>query len=332
MRVLVTGGAGYIGGTMAHALVRGGHDVVVVDDLSTGHRDAVPAAATFVHASVAEHARMRDLLRSERIEAVLHFAARIQVGESVNDPRRYYEGNVGASIALLDAVLDVGVRHFVLSSTAAVYGDPLHVPIDEAHSTAPVNPYGDTKLAVERMLEAYGHAYGLHWAALRYFNAAGADVSAGLDERHDPESHLIPIVLDVALGRRSHVTVFGDDYDTPDGTCIRDYVHVLDLCDAHALALGHLAAGGTSGAFNLGTGTGHSVAEVIKAAGRVTGRAIQVKNGTRRPGDPPRLVASAERARAVLGWRPFRASLDEIVRDAWTVRSRVDGDGRPDQA
>jgi len=289
MRVLVTGGAGYIGSHMALVLLRAGHEVVVVDDLSSGHRDAVPAGGVFVEASVSDRARMSDVLRVHGVEAILHFAARIQVGESVTDPRRYYEGNVAASIALLDSALDAGVKRFVLSSTAAVYGDPVRVPIDEHHPTSPINPYGDTKLAIERMLSAYGHAYGLRWAALRYFNAAGADVEAGLDERHDPETHLVPIVVDAALGRREAVTVFGNDYDTPDGTCVRDYIHVLDLCDAHLIALEHLASGGEGGAFNLGTGEG--------------------------------LVASPERAARVLGWRARRVRLEDIVSDLWQVRS-----------
>jgi UDP-glucose 4-epimerase len=302
-------------------LLRAGHDVVVVDDLSTGHRDAVPSGAVFVEAGVADRARMAEVLRAHGVEAILHFAARIQVGESVSDPRRYYEGNVAASIALLDSALDAGVKRFVLSSTAAVYGDPVRVPIDEDHPTSPINPYGDTKLAIERMLAAYGRAYGLRWAALRYFNAAGADVEAGLDERHDPETHLVPIVVDVALGRRNAVTVFGDDYDTPDGTCVRDYIHVLDLCDAHLVALEHLASGGEGGAFNLGTGEGHSVAEVIDVVRQVSGREVRVLQGPRRPGDPPSLVASPERAARVLGWRARRVLLEEIVRDLWRVRS-----------
>jgi UDP-glucose 4-epimerase len=321
MRVLVTGGAGYIGSHMALVLLRAGHEVVVLDDLSSGHRDAVPSGAVFVEASVADRARVVELLRVHRVEAILHFAARIQVGESVIDPRRYYEGNVAASIALLESALDVGVKHFVLSSTAAVYGDPVRVPIDEEHPTIPVNPYGDTKLAIERMLGAYGRAYGLQWAAMRYFNAAGSDVDAGLDERHDPETHLVPIVVDAALGRREAVTVFGRDYDTPDGTCVRDYIHVLDLCDAHLAALEHLAAGRESGAFNLGTGDGHSVAEVIDVVRRVSGREVRVMQGPRRAGDPPRLVASPERAARVLGWRAKRRGLEDIVRDVWQVRS-----------
>jgi len=322
MRVLVTGGAGYIGSHMALVLLRAGHEVVVVDDLSSGHRNAVPAGPAFVEASVADRARMGEVLNSHGVEAILHFAARIQVGESVSDPRRYYQGNVAASIALLESALDAGVKRFVLSSTAAVYGDPLRVPIDEDHPTSPINPYGDTKLAIERMLGAYGRAYGLRWAALRYFNAAGADVEAGLDERHDPETHLLPIVIDVALGRREAVTVFGNDYDTPDGTCVRDYIHVLDLCEAHLVALEHLASGGEVGALNLGTGHGHSVEQVIEMVQRVSSREVRVVRGPRRPGDPPRLVASPERAARVLGWRAKRRSLEEIVRDAWQVRSR----------
>jgi UDP-glucose 4-epimerase len=276
-----------------------------------------------VQADVADRARVGEVLRSHRAEAVVHFASRIQVGESVTDPRLYYMSNLAASVALLESALDAGVGRFVLSSTAAVYGDPVHVPIDEEHPTAPINPYGETKLAVERMLASYARAYGLRYAALRYFNAAGANVSAGLGERHEPETHLIPIVLDAALGKRAAVTVFGHDYDTPDGTCVRDYVHVMDLCDAHVAALEHLAGGGVGGAFNLGTGEGHSVAEVIEVATRVTGRQIQVERGARRAGDPPRLVASVERAARVLGWRAKRASLEQIVGDAWAARSAL---------
>jgi UDP-glucose 4-epimerase len=322
MRVLVTGGAGYVGSHMVRALLRAKHDVLVVDDLSAGHEDALPAGGiAFLQATVSDAPRMLAAMRDHGTEAVLHFAARIQVGESVVDPRRYYTGNIAAAVALFESALDAGVKLAVLSSTAAVYGDPIRVPIDEEHPTAPINPYGETKLAIERMLASYGRAYGLRWAALRYFNAAGADVQARLDERHDPETHLVPIVLDAALGRRDHVTLFGDDYDTPDGTCIRDYVHVVDLCDAHLAALEHMQRGGEGGAINLGTGAGHSVAQVIDVARRVTGRTIRVEKGPRRDGDPPRLVASVERAARVLGWRAQRATLEQIVRDAWTVRS-----------
>jgi UDP-glucose 4-epimerase len=319
MRVLVTGGAGYIGSHMVRTLRRARHDVVVVDDLSSGHRETVPDDVPFVRADVSDRARVTDALRTHRIEAILHFASRIQVGESVVDPRLYYVGNLGASIALLESALDAGVKEFVLSSTAAVYGDPIRIPIDEDHPTAPVNPYGETKLAAERMLATYARAYGLRYAALRYFNAAGADVDAGLRERHSPETHLIPIVLEAALGRRDQVTVFGTDYDTMDGTCVRDYIHVLDLCDAHLAALDHLTRGGESGAFNLGTGGGHSVKEIIDVAARVSGRQVPVVYGPRRAGDPPVLVASVERAARVLGWRARRTALDAIVRDAWQM-------------
>jgi UDP-glucose 4-epimerase len=319
MRVLVTGGAGYIGSHMVRTLLHARHDVVVIDDLSSGHRESLPPDVPFVRADVADRARVTEALRTHGIEAILHFASRIQVGESVIDPRLHFVGNLGASIALLESALDAGVRQFVLSSTAAVYGDPVRLPIDEDHPTAPVSPYGETKLGTERMLAAYARAYGLRYAALRYFNAAGADVGAGLCERHSPETHLIPIVLEAALGWREHVTVFGADYDTPDGTCLRDYIHVLDLCDAHLAALDHLARGGECGAFNLGTGMGHSVKEVIDVATRVSGRTIPVMYGPRRGGDPPAVVASAERAARVLGWKAKRAALDAIVRDAWQM-------------
>jgi UDP-glucose 4-epimerase len=308
---------------MVRALRRAGRDVLVVDDLSSGHRSAVPQDVPFVQADVADRARVTEALRAHRVEAVLHFASRIQVGESVANPRLYFTGNLAASVALLESVLDAGVERFVLSSTAAVYGDPIRVPIEEDHPTAPINPYGETKVATERMLAAYARAYGLKYASLRYFNAAGADPDGGVGERHDPETHLIPIVLDAALGRREDVKVFGRDYDTPDGTCIRDYVHVLDLCDAHLAALEYLAGGGESGAFNVGTSLGHSVTEVIETARHVTGRRIAVTYGPRRVGDPPRLVASAERASRVLGWRAKRASLEEIVRDAWRFHASL---------
>jgi UDP-glucose 4-epimerase len=321
MQVLVTGGAGYIGSHMVLLLQRAGHEVVVVDDLSSGHRQAVPAGVELVEADVGDAARLGDVLRAHRIQAILHFASRIQVGESVAHPRRYYTGNLAAAVALLETSLDAGVAHFVLSSTAAVYGHPARVLMGEDHPTEPASPYGETKLAIERMLASYRRAYGLGFVALRYFNAAGADPDASLGERHDPETHLIPLVLDVALGRRPQVTVFGRDYDTPDGTAVRDYVHVLDLCEAHLLALEHLSAGGDGGVFNLGTGVGHSVAEVIEVARRVTGREIRVEYGPRRPGDPAWLVASPDRAARVLGWRAKRASLEPIVRDAWRARS-----------
>jgi len=324
MRALVTGGAGFVGSHMVRTLLEQGHHVVVLDDLSTGHADAVDARATFVNGDVGRTAEVASLLREERVEAVFHFAAKIRVEESVVDPRLYFQGNLVATLAFLEAVVDARLP-LIFSSTAAVYGVPDEVPIDEEHPKRPVNPYGDTKLAVERALEAYGRAYELPWCALRYFNAAGADAEAGLGERHEPESHLIPIVLDAALGRRPSVSVFGTDWPTSDGSCVRDYIHVLDLAEAHLAALEHLRRGGKSGAFNLGTGRGHTVLEVIAAAERVSGRRIPVVSADRRAGDPAELVAKVERAEKAFGWRARRTSLDDIVRDAWAWKLR---DGR----
>jgi UDP-glucose 4-epimerase len=319
--ICVTGGAGYIGSHMVRVLLRAGHGVVVIDDLSAGHADSLPPGVPFVRADVRDAAVVVRTLREHHVDAVFHFASRIQVGESVVNPRLYWRDNLAAGVALVEAVLDAGVKRFVLSSTAAVYGDPVRVPLDEDHPTVPVNPYGATKLVLEQMLTDYARAYGLSYAALRYFNAAGADVAAGIGERHDPETHLIPIVLEAALGKRPHVTIFGDDWDTPDGTCVRDYIHVTDLAEAHLAALTHLARGGEGHAFNLGTGQGHSVREVIASVKRVTGRDVPVVIGPRRAGDAPVLVAAVDRARRVLGWEAKRASLDEIVSDAWKWHS-----------
>jgi UDP-glucose-4-epimerase GalE len=319
MNVLVTGGAGYIGSHMVRVLARAGHRVVVVDDLSSGHAETIPPGVRFVKSDVRAHDVVLPLLRDEKIDSVFHFASRIQVGESVRDPRLYFRDNLAAAVSLLEAVLDARVRSFILSSTAAVYGEPIRVPIDEEHPTSPLNPYGETKLGIEKMLAAYAGAYGLRYAALRYFNAAGAD--EGLAERHDPETHLIPLVLNAAVDGRP-MTIFGEDYATEDGTCIRDYIHVLDLARAHLAALDHLEKGGASGVFNLGTGRGHSVREVIACAERVTGRKVPVVVGPRRPGDSPVLVASPERAKGVLGWSAQRPALEDIVRDAWISRGK----------
>jgi UDP-glucose 4-epimerase len=321
MRILVTGGAGYIGAHMVKTLLERGHEVVVLDDLSTGHRDAVSAGARFVEGDVARTDDVRALIRDERIEAVMHFAAKIRVEESVADPRLYWNRNLVATLGLVDAVLEKPMP-FVFSSTAAVYGTPESSPIDEDHPKKPVSPYGDTKLAIELALAAYGHAFRLPWMALRYFNAAGADPSGTLGERHEPESHLIPIVLEAALGKRASVALYGTDWPTPDGSCVRDYIHVLDLCDAHLAALEHLARGGESSALNLGTGRGHSVREVIASVERVSGRPVVVKEAPRRAGDPAALVAKVDRAKNVLGWTAKRADLDVIVGDAWTFASR----------
>lgn len=320
MPILVTGGAGYIGAHMVACLREARREVVVVDDLSSGHADAVPHDVPFVKADVGDTAAMRGLFAQYDIEAIVHFAAKIQVNESVTDPRVYWRGNVVATAQLLECALDAGVKRFILSSTAAVYGTPTRVPISESDPTQPINPYGETKLAIERMLAAYARAYDFRYCALRYFNAAGADAARGLGERHDPETHLVPLVLDAALGKRPHITVFGRDYDTPDGTCVRDYIHVVDLAAAHLAALDYLAGGGESGAFNLGTGKGHSVAEVVATCRRVTGREIPIAEGARRAGDPASLVASPSLAEERLRWRATRSELARIVEDAWAAR------------
>lgn len=313
MRVLVTGGAGYIGSVVAEELLKDGHEVVVFDNLSKGHRDASPPGATFVHGDLGDAALLRETLRRNRTEAVVHMAADSLVGESVVDPAKYYANNVGNGLALLDAMRELEIGRLVFSSTVAVHGEPKKLPIVESAPTDPVNPYGETKLAFERALRWYDGAYGIHSVSLRYFNAAGASERSG--ERHDPETHLIPLVLQTAAGQRASVTIFGDDYDTRDGTCIRDYIHVIDLARAHVLALG--ACDGTR-AYNLGCGgDGTTVMEVIDAAREVTGRAIAVEIGARRPGDPARLVASSARAERDLGWRPALADIRGIVESAW---------------
>ena len=329
MNTLVTGGAGYIGSHMVKLLVERGHHVVVVDDMSAGHRDAVPPGVPFVLADVGNTSDMAAVLRDHHVDAVFHFAAKIRVEQSVSDPRLYWKGNVGATLGLLDAVLDAGpgtVKAFVQSSTAAVYGTPLdaQVPIDEDHPKSPTSPYGDTKLAVEHALAAYGRGHGLRWAALRYFNAAGADHEAGLGERHEPETHLIPIVLEVAQGKRESLAIYGTSWPTSDGTCLRDYVHVSDLCEAHLVAVDHLLRGGECGAFNLGSGQGHTVREIVDVARRITGRPIATHDAPPRAGDPPALVAKVERAAKVLGWRAKRSDLPRIVSDAWAWKLRAE--------
>jgi len=322
VRVLVTGGAGYVGSHMVARLLAAGHEVTVLDDLSTGHRDAVLPEARFVEGDIATDAAA--ILR-DGIDAVCHFAAMSQIEESVRDPQRYFLGNTVKSLALLDAVLACStLPAFVFSSTASVYGTPDTVPIDEDQPKRPQSPYGTTKLAIEHALAAYGAAYGLRWTALRYFNAAGAAPESGLGERHEPETHLIPIVLDVAAGERASVSIYGTDWPTPDGTCVRDYIHVRDLCDAHLAAFQYLEKGGVSGAFNLGTGTGKSVREVVDAVRRITEREVNVVEAPRRPGDPAILVAAVERARTVLGWSAERPGIDEIVADAWAWKLRAE--------
>ena len=316
MRILVTGGAGYIGSAVVEILLQRGYHVVVYDNLSKGHADLVPPGTPLVTADLLDTASLTRALREHRIDAVVHMAAFSLVGESVHDPARYYQNNVHASLVLLDAMRDVGIARFVLSSTAAVYGEPAKQPIEEQDPTAPTNPYGETKLALERALSWYGHAYGLASISLRYFNAAGATPRAG--ERHDPETHLIPIVLQAAAGTRRAATIFGDDYPTRDGTCVRDYIHVLDLAEAHVLALEALRPGDPLRIYNLGCGgEGYTVREVIDVATRVTGRHVPVEVGPRRPGDPAVLIASSDRIIRDLAWRPTHQNLDEIIASAW---------------
>ena len=319
--ILVTGGAGYIGSHMVKALHRAGLRVAVVDDLSSGRREAVGGADLRV-GDIGDAAFLDGVLAQVRPAAVMHFAGLIQVGESMTDPARYYRNNVAATGVLLDAMRAHGVDCFIFSSTAAIFGDPAYVPIDEAHPKQPINPYGRSKWFVEQMLEDHDRAYGLRATCLRYFNAAGADPDGELGECHQPETHLIPLILQVASGRRPHIGIYGDDYPTPDGTCVRDYIHVADLCSAHLLALRRLLEGGDSARYNLGNGTGFSVREVIEAARRVTGHAIPVVVQPRRAGDPPVLVADATAARRELGWSPRHDSLDDIVAHAWAWERR----------
>jgi UDP-glucose 4-epimerase len=315
MNVLVTGGAGYIGSHTVRQLTQAGHAVWVFDHLRQGHAAAVPSHRLIV-GDLLDPATIRAALADHQIDAVVHFAALALVGVSVADPALYYRNNVVGSLNLLDAMRDTGVSRIVFSSTTATYGIPTKTPITEDQPQQPINPYGFTKLAMEHALADYAHAYGLAYAALRYFNAAGASPDGNLGEDHQPETHLIPLVLQVALGQRQHITILGDDYPTPDGTCIRDYVHVDDLASAHLLALEALQPT-SHWAINLGTGHGYSVRQVIEACRRATGHPIPTVVGPRRPGDPPELIADATRARTLLGWEPRYTDIDAIVATAW---------------
>lgn len=316
MHILVAGGAGYIGSTTAAELLRAGHEVTVYDSLERGHRAASPAGARLVAGNIADDRRLRAVLAEARPDAVIHCAAYIEAGESMRDPGAFFANNVAGTVTLLNAMVDLGVERIVFSSSAGVYGEPQQLPIPEDHPINPVNVYGESKALVERMLRWYGERRGLRWVALRYFNAAGATPARGED--HDPESHLIPLVLQVPLGVRESITIFGSDYPTRDGTCVRDYVHILDLAQAHLLAVVQCDRG--SGAFNLGNGAGFTNLEVVEAARRVTGHPIPVTLAARRPGDPAELVASSNRAREVLGWTPQYPDIDAIIASAWQWR------------
>lgn len=321
MRILVIGGAGYIGSHMVKMLGQQGCDVTSLDDLSSGHRDAV-LCGDFVQGNFGDSAVLNTVL-SRGFDAVMHFASFIQVSESVQYPHKYYYNNLICTLRLLDAMRAHGINKLIFSSSAATFGEPLYTPIDERHPQHPINPYGRTKLMVEEVLADYDKAYGMISVCLRYFNAAGADPDGQLGERHDPETHLIPLVLQAASGRRSHISVYGRDYNTPDGTCIRDYIHIQDLCSAHWLALQSLMNGANSQAYNLGNGNGFSVQEVIDTAEQVTGGKIPVMDAVRREGDPERLVADSTLARKLLGWQPQYSDLATIIKHAWRWEMRA---------
>ena len=324
-RVLVTGGAGYIGSHAVKVLVQAGEDVVIYDNLSAGHREAAERAgggkAILVEGDIGDSTAVRRAIEAHDVGAVMHFAAWLSVGESVRDPAGYYRNNVGGALSVLDAMIATGTQHFVFSSTAAVFGNPQETPITEEHPTRPINAYGETKLAIERALPHYERAYGIRSVALRYFNAAGADPEGALGEHHDPELHVIPKAIDAACGRDTF-QVFGEDYDTPDGTCLRDYVHVTDLAAAHLLALNALRSGASSTIYNLGNGRPTSVRAILQAIERVGGRAVPYTPGPRREGDPAVLFASSERIRRDLGWKPQFEDVDTIVQTAWRWRER----------
>ena len=317
MKILVLGGAGYIGSHTALELVKAGHEVVIADNLVTGYRKAIPNGAKFYEGDLRDFDFLDNLFQKEQIDAVIHFAAYSLVGESVTNPLKYYDNNLCGTKILLDAMVKNNVNKIVFSSTAATYGEPENIPILESDRTCPTNPYGETKLAMEKMFKWTANAHGLRFVSLRYFNACGADASGKIGEAHNPESHLIPLILQVPNGKRESVCIYGTDYDTPDGTCIRDYIHVTDLAQAHILAVQYLMNGGESDIFNLGNGVGYSVREVIETARKVTGHPIPATETPRRAGDPARLVASSEKARKILGWSPVHDSLEEIIESAW---------------
>ncbi|MEB3224516.1 MAG: UDP-glucose 4-epimerase GalE [Synechococcus sp.] len=325
--VLVTGGAGYIGSQTVLSLQRRGYRVIVLDNLVYGHRDLVESVlqTELIVGDTGDRLLLDQIFTDHKIDAVMHFAAYAYVGESVTAPAKYYRNNVVGTLTLLEAMLAAGVKQFVFSSTCATYGEPTEIPIPENHPQNPINPYGMSKLMVEKILWDFDRAYDLRSVMFRYFNAAGADPEGNLGEDHNPETHLIPLILLAALGKREHISIFGTDYPTPDGTCIRDYIHVSDLADAHVLGLEYLLNGGQTDAFNLGNGNGFSVQEVIEAARKITARNIKAIATDRRPGDPPSLVGSSAKARSILGWQPQYADLDVILQHAWHWHQRRHG-------
>ncbi len=328
-KALVLGGAGYIGSHTVYELIDCGFKVTVIDNLETGHRGAIHPKAVFYEGDIRDGDFLDKVFKKERPELVIHFAANSQVGESMTDPLKYYDNNVGGTLCLLKAMVGNSVKHIVFSSSAAVYGEPEAVPIPETAPACPTNCYGETKLAMERMFYWAEKAHGLSYVSLRYFNACGAHEKADIGEAHEPETHLVPIVLQVPNGKREFVSVFGDDYDTPDGSCLRDYIHVSDLARAHVLAAEYLIKGGKSDIFNLGNGEGFSVKEIIAEAEKVVGKTIPHKIAPRRPGDPARLVASSEKAKTLLGWQPKQADIGKIIASAWQWhKEHPDGYGK----
>jgi UDP-glucose 4-epimerase len=317
MSILVLGGAGYIGSHAVYQLIDQDYEVVVVDNLLTGHEKALHPKAKFYQGDIRDKSFLQKVFQNEKIEGVIHFAASSLVGESMTNPIKYFDNNVYGTQVLLDVMNEYNVKNIVFSSTAATYGEQKEMPITEEMPTLPTNAYGETKLTMEKMMKWCDTAYGIKFVSLRYFNVAGARSSGEIGEDHDPETHLIPVVLQVALGQREAISVFGDDYNTPDGTCIRDYIHVEDLIDAHILALKYLQTGGESNVFNLGSSQGFSVNEIIEAAREVTGHSIPAKVAERRAGDPSTLIASSAKAQEVLGWEPKRNSIQQIIQDAW---------------
>lgn len=317
MKILVLGGAGYIGSHTVSELIDAGEEVVIIDNLETGHIEAVHEKATFYQGDIRDRSFVDSVLDKEQIDAVIHFAANSLVGESMTNPLKYYDNNLYGTKVLLESMVEHGVNKIVFSSTAATYGEPESIPILETDRTEPTNPYGETKLSMEKMMKWTDKAHGLRYVALRYFNACGAHVDGQIGEAHNPETHLIPLILQVPNGQRKAINIYGDDYDTDDGTCVRDYIHVTDLAQAHILAVKYLMEGHESDVFNLGNGVGFTVKEVIETARRVTGHPIPAEMAPRRAGDPARLIASSEKAKKVLGWKPQHAELEEIIATAW---------------